>query len=85
MLPVVSCFRQVNAFLVIEMIGQNESEGTWVLFFEVLGLQCIIEVYTDEDHGSSILSFVNRVFSRFLDGSSKTLCGKMELQVSNPL
>ena len=86
MLPVLSCFRQVNVFLMVEAIGQSEPEGTWILLCEVLGLQCIMDESADEDHSSSFLSFVDGfVVGRFLDSSSKTLCSKMELHILNPL
>ena len=75
MLSIMSCFRQVNVFLVIEAIGQREPDGTWILLYEVLGLQCIRDVSSDEDHSSNFMSFVNGfIVSRFLDSSSKTLC-----------
>ena len=78
MLPVVSCFRQVNVFLVIEAIGQSELEGKWILLCEILGQQCIMDVFADEDHSSSFMSFVDGfIVSMFLDSSSKTLCIKM--------
>ena len=84
MLPVVSCFRQVYIFLVIKTVGQPE--GTWVLLSEIISLQCIMDVSSNEDHCSSLLSFVNRfVGDRFLDGSSNTLCSEMKLHVLNPL
>ncbi|KAM2879485.1 hypothetical protein FF1_014976 [Malus domestica] len=86
MLPVMSCLRQVNVFLVIEAVGQSKSEGAWVLLSEVLGLQCIMNVSSDEDHCSSFLSFVDEVvIGGFLDGGSKTLCGKMKFHALNPL
>ena len=84
MLPVVSCFRQENIFLVIEAIGQSNPVDAWVFLSEVLGLQCIMDVSLDEDYSSSLLSFVNWVVGRFLDGGSKILCSKMELHVLNP-
>ncbi|KAM1390754.1 hypothetical protein ACFX2I_018545 [Malus domestica] len=86
MLPIGSCFRQVNVFLVIEVIGQSEPEGTWIFLCEVLDLQCIMDMSVDEDHSSSFLSFVDGfIVGRFLDNSSKTLCSKMELHIVNPL
>ncbi|KAM1892308.1 hypothetical protein ACFX14_035478 [Malus domestica] len=60
MLLVVSCFRQVYVFLVIETVGQSKPEGMWVLLNEVLSLQCIMDVSSNEDHCISLLSFVDR-------------------------
>ncbi|KAM1195397.1 hypothetical protein ACFX2J_021889 [Malus domestica] len=86
MLLVVSCFRQVHVFLVIETVAQSKPEGAWVLLSEILSLQCIMNVSSDEDHCSSLLSFVNMfVGDRCLDGGSNTLCSEMEFYVLNPL
>ncbi|KAM1161427.1 hypothetical protein ACFX13_000605 [Malus domestica] len=86
MLPVLSCFRQVNVFLVIEMVGQSKPEGVWVFFSEVLSLQSIMDVSSNEDHCSSFLSFVDRVVVvRCLNGGFNTLCSKMKLHVLKPL
>ncbi|KAM2935902.1 hypothetical protein COP2_033558 [Malus domestica] len=86
MLSVVSCFRQVYVFLVIEMVGQSKSEGAWVLLSEILSLQCIINVSSNEGYCSSLLSFVNRfVEDRCLDGGFNILYSEMELHVLNPL
>ncbi|KAM2034656.1 hypothetical protein ACFX1X_038030 [Malus domestica] len=83
---VMSCFRQVYVFLVIETVGQSKPEGAWVLLSEILSLQYIMDVSSNEDHCSSLLSFVNRfVGDRCLDGGSNTLCSQMELHVLNPL
>ena len=85
MLPVVSCFRQVYVFLVIEMVGQSEPYGAWVLLSEVLSLQSIMDMSSNEDHCSSFLSFVDRfVVGRCLDGGSNTLCNEIDLHVLNP-
>ena len=75
MLPVMSCFRQVYVFLMIETVSQSEPDGAWVLLSEILSLQCIMDVSSNEDHCSSLLSFVNGfVGDRSLDGGSNTLC-----------
>ena len=63
MLPVVSYFRQVNVFLVIETVGQSKPEGAWVFLSEVLGLMCIMDMSSNEDHCSSFLSFIDEVAS----------------------
>ncbi|KAM2087775.1 hypothetical protein COP2_032717 [Malus domestica] len=86
MLPVVSCFRQIYVFLVIEMVGQSKSDGAWVFLNEILSLQCIMNVSSDEDNCSSFLSFVNRfVGDKCLDGGFNTFCSEIELHVLNPL
>ena len=86
MLPVVSCFRQVYVFLVIETVNQSKLEGAWVFLSEILSLQCIMDVSSNEDHCSNLLNFVDRfVGNRCLNGGSNTLCSEMELHVLNPL
>ncbi|KAM1698793.1 hypothetical protein ACFX2K_030221 [Malus domestica] len=85
-MPIVSCFRQVNVFQVIETIGQSKPEGLWVLLSKVLGLQCIMDVSLNEDHCSSFLIFIDGfVVDMCLNGSSNTFYSKMELHVLNPL
>ena len=75
MLPIVSCFRQVDVFLVIETVGQSKPEGVWVLLSEVLSLQCIMDVSSNEDHCISLLSFVNSFASDgCLNGGFNALC-----------
>ncbi|KAM2273926.1 hypothetical protein ACFX1S_043796 [Malus domestica] len=86
MLPVVSCFRQVNVFLVIETIGHSKPDGAWILLSEVLDLQCIMDVSSNEDHCNSFLNFNDWfIVDRFLNGGFNTLCSKMELHILNPL
>ena len=85
-MPVMSYFRQVYVFLVIETIGQSKPEGACVFFSEVLGLQCIMDDSSNEDHCISLLSFVNRFLGYgCLDYGSNILCSQMELHVLNPL
>ncbi|KAM1115419.1 hypothetical protein ACFX1X_006195 [Malus domestica] len=86
MLQVVSYFRQVYVFLVIETVGQSKPEGAWVLLSEILSLQCNMNMSSDEDYYSSLLSFVNRfVDDRCLDGGYNTFCNEIEFHVFNPL
>ncbi|KAM2566756.1 hypothetical protein TB1_009216 [Malus domestica] len=86
MLLVMSCFRQVNVFLVIKTIGQSKLEDAWVLLSVILGLQCIIDVSSNKDHCSSFLSFIYEGgVGRCLDGGSNTLYSKIEFHILNPL
>ncbi|KAM1692820.1 hypothetical protein ACFX2K_032391 [Malus domestica] len=86
MLPVMSCFSQVDVFLVIETVGQSKPNGVWVLLNKVLGVQCIMDVSSNKDHCIRLLSFVDRfVIGGCLDGGSNTLCSQMELHVLNSL
>ncbi|KAM0979484.1 hypothetical protein EV2_015830 [Malus domestica] len=85
-LPVLSCFRQVDVYLVIEMVSQSKSEGVWILLSEVLSMQSIMDVSSNEDNCISFLSFVDRfVIGRCFYGGSNTLCNKMKLHFLNPL
>ncbi|KAB2628727.1 E3 ubiquitin-protein ligase BRE1-like 2 [Pyrus ussuriensis x Pyrus communis] len=60
MVLVVSCFRQVDVFLVIETVGQSKPDSARVIIIKVLSLQSIMDVSSNEDHCNSFLSFVDR-------------------------
>ncbi|KAM2344548.1 hypothetical protein ACFXTH_008538 [Malus domestica] len=86
MLPIVSCFRQVDVFLVIETGQLEQARGCSRPPQRGTRSAEIMDVSSNEDHCSSFLSFVDRfVVGRCLDGSSNTLCSKMKLHVLNPL
>ncbi|KAM1760780.1 hypothetical protein EV1_003483 [Malus domestica] len=67
------------------MISQSNPKCSWIFLNRVLGLQCIMNVSSDEDHGSGFLNFANRDIHLIFNDGTQILYGEVELHILDPL
>ncbi|KAM2351960.1 hypothetical protein ACFXTH_006705 [Malus domestica] len=81
----MSSFMQYDVLMVIEAISQSNPKCSWIFLNKLLDLQCIMNVSSDEDHGSDFLNFANQVVRLIFNGGMQIFCSEVELHILDPL